>query len=241
MTSFSRATRACLLIGWAILVLPAPPARATPLPRKRKLAHDLAEVLSHMNESSKHLKTLSANLEYTNVTVLVNDKSTQEGRIYYRKSKGTELRIDFEKPDSQTILFKKNKAEIYLPKINQIQEYNLEQRSELIQQFLLLGFGTETGELRKAYDLKLLSEEDIEGETTALLELIPRVSSVAAQLTKIQVWVSEESWLPVQQQFFEPGGNYLLARYTAVKVNMSVPSSTFEIHPALGASRVKMN
>jgi outer membrane lipoprotein-sorting protein len=202
---------------------------------------DLAEVLSRMNEAAKHLKTLSASLEYTTVTVLVNDKSTETGQLFYRKSKGAEFRIDFEKPESKTILLKKNKAEIYLPKINQIQEYNLEQRSELIQQFLLLGFGSETGELRKSYDLKFLSEEDMDGDTTALLELIPRKSNIAAQLTKIQVWISEESWLPVQQKFFESGGDYLVARYTAVKVNRSVPSSTFEIHAAEGAKRVKMN
>jgi outer membrane lipoprotein-sorting protein len=55
------------------------------------------------------------------------------------------------------------------------------------------------------------------------------------------MWVSEESWLPTQQQFFEPGGDYLIASYREVKVNLKIPSSTFEIHPAEGAKRVKMN
>ena len=64
-----------------------------------------------------------------------------------------------------------------------------------------------------------------------MLELTPRKESLASQLTKIQMWVSEESWLPAQQQFFEPGGDYLIARYSAVKVNLRIPSSTFEITP----------
>jgi len=194
-----------------------------------------------MNESAKRLKTLSANLEYTKVTVLVNDKSTEEGRLFYHKGKSPEIRIEFQQPESKIILFKKNKAEVYLPKINQLQEFNLEQKSGMVEEFLLLGFGSETGELKKSYDLKYLKEEDIAGDTTAVLELIPRKASTATQLTKIHMWVSEESWLPTQQQFFEPGGDYLIARYSAVKVNLKIPTSTFEIQTAAGAKRVKMN
>ena len=212
-------------------------------PRKGKLPPDLSEILSRMNEATKRLKSLSANLEYTKVTVLVNDKSKMEGRLFFRQGKPPEIRIEFQEPESKIFLFKKNKAEIYLPKINQLQEFNLEQKSELVEEFFLLGFGSETGELslKKSYRLKYLKEEDLDEETTAVLELTPRKESVAAQLTKIQMWISEESWLPSQQEFFEPGGDYLIARYRAVKVNLKIPSTTFEIHPAAGAKRVKMN
>jgi outer membrane lipoprotein-sorting protein len=206
---------------------------------KRRLPPDLAEILSRMNETSKHLKTLSADLEYTKVTVLVDDKSTERGQIFYAKGKAPQMLIDFKAPDPKTILMKKSKAEIYLPKINQIDEYNLEKHSELVQQFLLLGFGTEAGELQKAYTVKLTGEEEIGGDTTAVLELTPRKESVAAQLAKVQLWISEESWLPVQQKFVEPSGDYLLTRYTGVNVNRQIPSSTFEIPAAEGAKRIK--
>jgi outer membrane lipoprotein-sorting protein len=210
-------------------------------PRKGKLPPDLSEVLSRMNDAAKRLKNLSADLEYTKVTVLVNDKSTEEGRLFFRKGKTPEIRIEMQPPESKVILIRKNKAEIYLPKINQLQEYNLEQKSGLVEEFFLLGFGSETGELKKSYRLKYLKEEELAGDTTAVLELTPRKESLASQLTKIQMWVSEESWLPVQQQFFEAGGDYLIARYKGVKVNLGIPSSTFEIHPAEGVKRVKMN
>jgi len=213
----------------------------TPFPRKGKLPPDLSEILSRMNDAARRLKTLTANLEYTKVTVLVNDKSREEGRLFFRKGKSPEIRIEMQQPESKVMLYKKNKAEVYLPKINQLQEFNLEQKSGLVEEFLLLGFGSEAGELKKSYKLKYLKEEELEGDTTAVLELTPRKESLASQLTKIEMWVSEESWLPAQQQFFEPGGDYLIARYTAVKVNLGIPSSTFEIHPAAGAKRVKMN
>src|SRR5271157_4591037 len=125
-----------VLLAGALALALAPPANA----RKGKHPTDLTQILSDMNEASKRLRTISANLEYTKVTVLVDDKSTESGQLFFRHGKTPEIRIDMQKPESKTILFKKNRGEIYLPKINQIQEYDLEQKSELLQQFFLLGF-----------------------------------------------------------------------------------------------------
>ncbi len=233
-----------LLIFVAVLAAPLHRGIAAPLPRKGKLAPDISEILSRMDDAGKRLRSLTANLEYTKVTVLVNDKSSEQGRLFFRKGskgKGEEIRIEMQQPESKVVLFKKNKAQIYLPKINQIQEYNLEQKTGLVEEFLLLGFGAESGDLTKSYNVKYLKEEELGGDTTAVLELIPRKQSIAAQLTRIQMWVSEDSWMPAQQQFFEPGGDYMIARYTSIKVNLKFPPSTFEIPPSAGAKIIKMN
>ena len=228
-----------VLLACTMALALAPPVSA----RKGKHHADLTvnEVLSQMNEASKKLHTLSANLEYTKVTVLVDDKSTESGQLFFRRGKTAELRIEFQKPENKVIVFHKNRGEIFLPKINQIQEYDLEQKSDLIQQFLLLGFGTDTNELKKSYDVNYLREEDLLDDTTALLELTPRRANVSAQISKIQIWVSEESWLPTQQKFFEAGGDYLVAVYSGVKVNRLLPGSTFELNAPENAKRVKMN
>ncbi|HMD86390.1 MAG TPA: outer membrane lipoprotein-sorting protein [Terriglobia bacterium] len=226
-----------VLLAGALALALIPPASA----RKGKHPTDLTEILSDMNEASKRLKTVSANLEYTKFTELVNDKSTESGQLFYRKGKTTEIRIDIQKPERKILLFKKNKGEMYLPKINQIQEYNLEQKSDLVQQFLLLGFGTDSGELKKAYNVTYLKEEELEGDTTVVLELSPRKGDAGGQISRIQLWVNEESWLPAQQKFFESGGDYLIARYSGVKVNRILPGSTFELDAGSDAKRVKMN
>lgn len=235
-----RQTWACWSMACALILASSPFVSATPRLRKGRLPPDLAEILSRITDAGKHLKTLSANLEYTKVTVLVNDKSTESGQLFFHESKNREILINIQKPDPKIILFKKNRAEIYMPKINQIQEYDLAQHAGLIQHFFLLGFGKETEELKKEYSLKFAGEENLDGDATALLELIPRKESIASQVTQVQLWVSEESWLPVQQKFFEPGGDYLIARYTAVKVNRQIPSSVFQIAAAKDAKRVKM-
>jgi outer membrane lipoprotein-sorting protein len=207
----------------------------------RRHPTDLTEILAHMNEASKRLKTVSANLEYTKFTALVDDKSTESGQLFYRKGKTPEIRIDFQKPEPKVLLFTKNRGEIYYPKINQIQEYDVAQNSGLVQQFLLLGFGTDTAELKKSYSIKYLQEEDLEGDTTAVLELVPRKPNPATQIAKIQIWISEESWLPTQQKFFQNSGDYLIAHYANVRVNRDLPNSKFDLNAPRDAKRVKMN
>ena len=230
---------AAVTLALGLVLTGAPPAFSSP--RLRKAKSGLKEILARMNDAAKHLKTVTADLDYTTVTVLVNDRSTESGRFYLRNPKSPEILIDFEKPDPKLILFKRNRAELYYPKINRKEEYNLERHSELVQQFLLLGFGTEVANLKAAYQVELVGEEDLEGESAAVLELTPKQPEVSSQLSKIQIWVSEDSWLPIQQKFFEPGGDYLIARYTAMKVNRNIPSSTFRIQAAPGAERVKKN
>jgi outer membrane lipoprotein-sorting protein len=225
---------------WSLLAATALYASSGPAYRKQKVAPPLGEILARMNDSAKRLKTVSANIESTKVTVVVDDKSTEYGEVFFRKGKSIEILLNFTKPDPKVILFKKNKAEIYLPKSNQIQEYNLEKQSGLVEQFLLLSFGTETGDLQKSYNIKLNGEEVLDGDTTALLELTPRKESISSQITKVQLWISEESWIPVQEKLFQAGGDYLITRYTAVKVNRRLPSSAFELPAPSNAKRMKM-
>lgn len=230
--------RLAIILTLGIAALPC--AAGFNPPRKGKLPPPLTEILSHMNESGKRLRTVSASLEYTKVTVLVDDKSTETGQLLFRKGKSADILIEIKKPDAKTILFHKNRAEIFNPRVNQIQVYDLQEKSSLVEQFFLLGFGTDTDRLKKDYDLKFLREENLNGDTTAVLELTPRSEQTRAQITTITLWVSEESWLPVQQKFLQPGGDYFIARYTNVKVNRGIPSSAFQIS-AKDAKRVKMN
>ncbi|MGH9356180.1 MAG: LolA family protein [Terriglobia bacterium] len=199
------------------------------------------EVLSHMDEAAHDLKTVTAHLTYTTVTVLVNDRAIQTGRLFYRSGKHPEVLVQFSGPSGKEILFKKNQAEIYYRQINQIQEYDLERRRDLLQQFLLLGFGTETAELEASYQVRYLGKKRLGGAMIPVLELTPVQKSVAAQLSKVDLWINPRSWLPVQQEFFEASGDYLIASYSQIQVNEPLASSVFKIRAKRGAEHVKMN
>ena len=206
-----------------------------------KIPLTVGDVLSHMDDAARRLKTISARLSYTTVTVLVNDRATQSGYLFFRKGRRPEVLVRFSKPETKVILFKKNRAEVYYPRINQIQEYDLEKRRDLLQQFLLLGFGTGSGKLEGTYHVRYLGEKTLGGTMTPVLELTPIPKDVAAQLSKVDLWISPQSWLPVQQEFFEASGDYLIASYSHMRINEPLGSSTFKIRAKHGAERVKMN
>lgn len=196
-----------------------------------------SDVVKRLNEAAERFNTVTAKLEYTKVTVVVDDKSTQEGELYFRKN-GTIL-IDILKPEAKKILFRGNKAEIFYPKMNQIQEYNLEKHRGLVEQFLLLGFGTTGDELEKSYLLTVLGETQLDGRSALHLELTPKDERIRNQIHKIHLWLDLASWAPVQQKFFEVGGDYMTTRYTDIKVNIPIPRSKLSLNAPKNATRVK--
>ncbi len=227
------------MAGWALAAWLSAAVAASAayfLPHHQK--PELAEILSRMNASARRLKTVSASIEYTNVTVIVNDSETKSGNFYLHKGRHAKILIHFLKPAPEQILVTSKKAEIYNPRIDQVQQYDLSRHADLLQQFLLLGFGTDEIEIKSNYSVRLTGEEEIGGGSTAVLELKPLRPDVASQLSKIELWVNEESWLPVQQKFYEASGNYLVVRYSDVQVNRWLSPSIF--HLTKSAKRVKM-
>ena len=191
----------------------------------------LPNILSKMDEAAKKLKTVSAKLEYTNFTALVNDTSTQKGELYYRKGKGNklpEILVDFKEPDRKKVRLYKGVGEFYLVKANQVQVFKVQQNGDVLQQFLALGFGTGSAKLKKDYVIQYLGEEPLGDETTALLELTPKRKS-AAGISKIQLWISEDSWVPTQQKFFKSAGDYTVAHYSRMQLKDALPESDFDL------------
>jgi outer membrane lipoprotein-sorting protein len=101
----------------------------------------------------------------------------------------------------------------------------------MVDQFLLLGFGTSGKELEKSYLITLLGEPMLDEKKTIELELTPKSGDVRNQISKIQIWFDESSWLPVQQQFNETGsGDYFTVRYAKIVRNPSIGESQFKPH-----------
>jgi outer membrane lipoprotein-sorting protein len=195
-------------------------------------------VLNQLDNEAKTFRSLTADIERTKVTVVVNDKSTESGQIFVRKD--DKMRIDFTKPDPRTILRNGNELDLYNPKINQLEQYDLGKNRSLVDQFLLLGFGTAGSSLKKSYLTVLLGEDTIDGRKCVKLELTPKSEDVRNQVSKIDIWFDEANWLPDQQQFFETGsGDYLLIKYSNVVRNANISDNTFKPHWPKDVARVK--
>jgi outer membrane lipoprotein-sorting protein len=72
------------------------------------------------------------------------------------------------------------------------------------------------------------------------LVLIPKSEEVQKQISKIELWLDQGTWLPAQQKFYEAGTeDYFIIRYTNVARNVSLPDSRFKPHWPAGVTRVK--
>ncbi len=197
----------------------------------------LGGVLRQLDAQDKTFRSLSADVERTKVTVVVNDRSTETGSILVR---GDKMLLQMKSPDPRTILRTGDTLYLYTPGLKRVEEYNLGKNRTLVDQFLLLGFGTSGKELQKSYLITLMGEPMLDDKKTVELELTPKSQEVRNQISKIQIWLDESSWLPIQQQFFETGsGDYFIIRYSKIVRNPGIGESEFKPHWPKGTERVK--
>jgi len=195
-------------------------------------------VLNTMDKAASDFRSLTADIEQIKYTDVVKDTSTETGQIFVRRDQ--KMRIDITRPDPKTILRTGDSLFIYTPKINRVEEYNLGKHRAIIDQYMRLGFGTKSQDLRKSYDINLVGEEEIDHRKTFLLELTPKSEEIRNQITKIHMWVDESSWLPIQQKFFEAsGGDYFLVKYSNVMKNLKIGDSKFKPDWPKNATHVK--
>lgn len=224
-----------LFIFAAILVLSH--ARASAKSSQNHGPYALDAVLAQLDQSAKSFHSLSADVERTKVTVVVNDRSTETGTILVR---GEKMLLEIKTPDPRTILRTGDNLYIYEPGLKRVEEFNLGKNRGLVDQFLLLGFGTEGKELRKSYRTTLVGEPTLDDRKTVELELTPKSSELLKQFSKIQIWFDESLWLPVQQQLFESGsGDYMTVRYSKIERNPNIGESKFKQHWPKGTEKIK--
>ncbi len=191
-----------------------------------------------MDKSAQDFHTLTADLEHIKYTAVVKDTSTETGHIFVRRDE--KMRIEIEKPDLRTILRTGDSLFIYNPKINRVEEYDLGKSRSLVDQYVRLGFGTKGEDIKKSFLVAVLGEEELDHKKTVMLELTPKSDQVRNQITKIQMWMDEASWLPIQQKFFEAGsGDYVLSHYTNVMKNLKINDAKFKQDWPKSVSRVK--
>lgn len=197
----------------------------------------LMGVLRQLDTESKNFHSLSADVERTKVTVVVNDRSTETGTILVR---GDKMLLEMKAPDARTILRTGDAVYIYTPGLKRVEEYSLGKNRAVADQFLKLGFGTSGKDLEKSYLVTLQGESTIDDRKTVELELTPKSSDVRNEFSKIQIWFDESTWLPVQQQLYETGsGDYEIVHYSKIVKNPGIPDSRFKPHWPSGTQQIK--
>jgi len=190
---------------------------------------NLEKVLSQMDTTAAQFRTAQANFVWEQFFKVINETDTQKGTVSYRRSgKDIQMLADITDP-AKTVLFSEGKVQVYEPKLKRVTSYEAGKNREAVESFLVLGFGGSGRDMVKTFDVKYLAAENVGGVNAAKLELVPKSDRVRGIFAKIWLWIDPARGISVQQQFFEPSGDYRLAKYSDIKVNQKIPESVFKL------------
>jgi len=198
------------------------------LPQSDSAALD--RVLSEMDSAAKTFRSAEAAFSTDHYTKVVDETETQKGRVYFqRRGKDVEMAADIVEPDKQYAIYSNGKAQVYSPKIDQVNEYKAEKSRAQVEAFLLLGFGGSGHDLLGSYDVKYLGSENVGGMNASELELIPKTQQMRNNISRMLIWIDPARGISVQLQLFFPGGDYRLTRYSDIRINQKLPENAFKL------------
>jgi outer membrane lipoprotein-sorting protein len=184
-------------------------------------AENLEIILAHMDEAAPAFKAAAADIQLTTFTKVIGDKTVENGtfKMQRLKDKGTRVMIDFSnEKDARVIFFSGKIVRMYLTKAKLYQDFDVG-KSDALNEFLLLGFGSSGKELTDSYEISISGTENIAGQETTKLVLLPKSAKAKEKLSKVAVWIPVGGANPIQQQFYYPSGNYQLVLYSNLKLN----------------------
>jgi outer membrane lipoprotein-sorting protein len=191
---------------------------------------ELEKILDQMDKTASAFRSTQTDFVWDQYQKVVDETDTQKGKVYFRRSGDeTQMAADIEEPDKKYVLFSDSKVQIYQPRIDQITVYNAGKNRAEFESFLVLGFGGSGHDLLKSFDVKYLGTEKIGDVTAAKLDLTPKSQKVRNTFAHIVLWIDPDRGVSVQQQLFEPSGDYRLAKYSSIELNQKVPDSVFKI------------
>jgi outer membrane lipoprotein-sorting protein len=197
-------------------------------------------ILSRMDQAAPDFKAMSANIRLTTFVAVIKDTTDESGTLVMQRVKNGSVRaiLDFshqaDKSASRIIGILGNTVLMVYPNAKTYQEINIGKKSDLLQQFLLLGFGSSGKELAQSYDITAEGTESLAGQDTTKLMLVPKAASVKERLVKVEIWIPQKAAYPIQQRFYEPADNYRIAAYSSVNLKPAIKGKQLELKPPPG-------
>jgi outer membrane lipoprotein-sorting protein len=184
-------------------------------------AQSLESTLNHMDALSKGFRGVTADVRRISFTYFAKDTEEESGRFSMFRPTPQDVRMlmEFTKPEERAVAFAKSKVQMYYPKIKTVQEYNLGKESRLVDQFLALGFGSSSAELRKSYNIKYVEQTTIDGDKADHLFLEPKSAEAKDHVRSIDLWVAQPGGYPVRMKVLQPSKDSMEIQYSNLKIN----------------------
>jgi len=194
-------------------------------------AQQAREILARLDRFAPTFTAARAAIRSVSHTAAIDEDETELGVLAIKKYGPGKLRfrVDFNGENAFTVVLGDRLAEIYRPKIDEIQQYDIRKYRDMAEKMFLLGFGTAGRELAANYDIREVRSENVESQVSTHLELAPKSAEVRRQLAKVELWISEKNSCPLQQKFWYPDGSFRTVTFSGLQINPNLPSSAFDL------------
>ena len=182
---------------------------------------DPSAVLNSLEKAGRALKTMQASFLETKVIVLLDEKQESRGTVMMHIP--GRLRWNYETPQPSVLLIKHDKFARYIPSSKQVFRGSARGEADL-----LVGFGPGAAGLGKKYEVTLVGEEAVEGCSTHVLDLKPKVGQ-SGLFAGIRLWVDKDRSIPLQTRLTEPTGDHTTIRFEKVRINEPLPEKVFDL------------
>ncbi len=192
----------------------------------------LGAVYARIDAAASQFKGMAANIRRVHHEEVIHEEDVETGTIKVKRQKPKEIsvRLDIQGANPLQAVVNGGTARVFYPNNpGEIQEYQLGKHKSLVDQYMALGFGGTSSQLRAAYDIKLGGRETLAGDPTARLELTPKSPELRDEWKRIDLWISDKGGYAVQQKLYEKGKDYLLITYTNIELNPTIPESAFHL------------
>ncbi len=191
---------------------------------------ELEAVLDRMDAAAASFRSAEADFVWDQYQRVVQETDTQKGKVFFRRrGQETQMAAEITVPDLKFVIYAEGKVRLYQPRIDQVTEYSTGKNKNEVESFLVLGFGGRGHDLLKSFEVRYAGSEAVDGVKTARLELEPKTQKMRGVFERIVLWIDLDRGVSLQQQFFEPSGDYRLAHYTNIRMNQQLADDVFRL------------
>src|SRR5579872_6853008 len=119
-------------------------------------AGTLDQILAQMDQNAATFKSMSARFRQASHVEALKGEPDQIGTgttSMKRSKKDIRVLFVFDQPDPKSVALSGNRLEIFYPKIQTVEEYDIAKYRELVQQYLLVGFGASGTDLKAEHKI----------------------------------------------------------------------------------------
>jgi outer membrane lipoprotein-sorting protein len=194
-------------------------------------AQTVDQFLARLDKAAIGFKAATADMRRTKYLASIGESDVETGSTVVRRSGpgSLEFRIDVAGANANTYVVRGQSIEHYMPGLNQTDVYPFQKYRDLAEKLMVLGFGMSGRDLAANYAVSNVRRETLGGRPTTAVDLAPKSQDVLnLHLTRVELWISDETAAPAQQKLYFRDGPWTV-EYFNVEINPKLPSNAFDL------------